>query len=113
MVHENQLFYTKKQINDAKKARKYQALLGWSSSTTYENMIRKNQIINCDITVEDVSRELEIFGTPLLLLKGKMKRITPSAHPKTTRIMVPDKIFERHKDIRFVNLICHVLKQNR
>ena len=55
-------------------ARKYQALLGWVSTSNFVSYVLNNLITNGDITVDGINRVEHIYGTLTPLSKGKMKR---------------------------------------
>ena len=73
-VRENEGIYTKREIAGVKKARKLQALMGWPSESTFRRLISDSQVLNCDVTLDDVIRANDIYGTARPLLQGKMKR---------------------------------------
>ena len=88
-VNENQSRYTKRQIQSEEKARQYQLYLTWPSTQHLKEIVSKNLLNNCEITVDDVHRAEDIFGTPLPLLKGKMCRRSPIRHPQSTKLRLP------------------------
>ena len=55
-VTENEKGYSKRQINDTKTARDLYAKVGYPSIRDFATMIKKNTIINCPVTIEDVIR---------------------------------------------------------
>jgi len=113
----NERSYTKTELASAKRARKYQSILGWPSISTFLRAIDAGNIKNCDVTREDVLRAQKIYGTPTAILQGKMKRLSPTSHPKTTTLPVPSYILENFKnlimaiDIFFVNGILFFISK--
>jgi len=59
MVSENLWKYTKAENERAAKARRYQAILGWPSPTTFLNIIRKNLVSSCDISKNDGAKDIK------------------------------------------------------
>ena len=53
---ENSKFYSCREIEGAKNARKLQQLLGWPGTSSFKPYINKNLINNCEVTVDDVSQ---------------------------------------------------------
>ena len=82
-VAENCKFYTRKEIEGAKKARKLQQVLGWPGTSTFKSYLNNNLITNSEVTADDVSRAEHIFGVPIPLLRGKMTN-TPTPHSTAT-----------------------------
>ena len=70
-TRENKQLYTKDEILRADKARKYQGLIAWPSTSTFKKYVADNYINNCDVTVDDIERGKFIYEAPLPLLKGK------------------------------------------
>ena len=56
-------------------------------------------MVNSSITIEDILRGQDIFGTPIPLLQGNMKRKHPSEHPKITSIPLDLLLGKRNRDI--------------
>ena len=87
--------------------------------SSYVHFVNKNQIVNCDITTDDIMRAEEIYGTASAILKGKMKRISPTAHPDFTKVPLPLMVSQRHKhlnmfiDIFYVNKIPFFLSKTK
>ena len=72
-VAKNKKIFTRREIQGAENAQKLQQSLGWPSTTTFKHYIQNNLIRNCGITLGDVNRSLIVYGTPIPLLKGKIK----------------------------------------
>ena len=79
---QNKLYYFQKEILQADKARRYQAILGWPSEAGFKDIVSKNWTVNCDITVDDIERAQMIYGTPVPLLKKNEK----ATHSFTSKI---------------------------
>jgi len=91
-VRNNEKGYNKSEIARAKKARRYQSLLGWPATGAFIGYLKRNLIENCDVSIQDIERAEEIYGTPRPILEGKMKRVSPVMHPKTMALQVPYEI---------------------
>ena len=85
-VRTNKEFLSKCEIDGANKARKYQEVLGWEISDTMKRLVTENHLLCCDITVDDITRAVEIYGKAVPILKGKMIRPLPKAHEAIVRI---------------------------
>ena len=70
-VDENKKFYTKRQFEQAKRARELLYSLGYPSINDMKAIIRMNAIKNNPVTTEDVDIAEKIFGPDVATLKGK------------------------------------------
>ena len=77
---------TIEEIDSADKAREYQELLGWHGVDTLKRMITNNELNNCEITVDDVTRAEQLYGPAVPTLKGKMKRPKTQTHSPIVRM---------------------------
>ena len=55
-VTENEKGYRKRQLTDVKTARYLYAKVGYPYIKEFANMIKKNMIMNCPVTIEDIMR---------------------------------------------------------
>ena len=62
--------YTNQQINDADKAKIFQANMGYIHENRLIKMIRLSKIINCEVTEDDVKRSAIIYGKSIDYIKG-------------------------------------------
>ena len=69
--------YTKKEVLQAKKARRGQGMIGSPSESDYKGMVSSTLIRNCDITPHDVSNARKMFGPQLEGVRGKTTRGKP------------------------------------
>jgi hypothetical protein len=79
-VAENKKIFTNRQIDAANVARDLYRKLGRPSESKFEEIITKNLIRNCPITIDDVRRAMLIYGPDAAILKGKTVRGKPIAH---------------------------------
>jgi len=70
-VKENEMQYTKRQVEDAKNAKVLMQRLGYPSVPDMARMIANGQIIDCPVTLLDIKRAVDIYGPDLATLKGK------------------------------------------
>ena len=97
-VEENKEFYTERQVEKAKLARKLYHAIGNPSLKDYKAIIRMNMIRNCPVTEEDINIAEKIFGKDISTLKGKSVRTTPVPVVKDY-IKIPKAIMEKHQDV--------------
>ena len=75
MISENKQGFSKRQIDDAIKARKLYHILGCPTVQNFKHILRQNTIQNCPITTKDVDRAEKIFGADIGTMKGKIKQL--------------------------------------
>ena len=86
-------------IEGANRARIYQGLLGWPETSTFNKYVNNNLLINCSITVDDLSRAKHINGEATPIMQGKFWRKKQRVHSKIEKIPLPIPISERHKNL--------------
>ena len=62
-------------------------------------IISRNQINNCDINVDDLMRAEDIWGTPPPILKGTMKRKSPTSQKSLMKVPLPAHILSTLRDV--------------
>jgi hypothetical protein len=77
-VNDKSRVYTPRQIERANKARALYRMLGRPSERVFRQMLNHGLIYNTDVTAEDVTRALDLYGPDIGALKGKTVRSTPS-----------------------------------
>ena len=90
----NEQHFTRKEIEQADKARILKAHLGWPATDDFKRLVAENFLINCDITVDDVSRAVVIYGPSEPMLKCKMFRRRPGHVADIPRVPLPPLIIE-------------------
>ena len=102
-VKENKKFYSKREKVMANKARVLQRRLGFVSTQTLCKMIQTGQLLNCEVTPDDVRRAEEIYGQDIAEIKGKstLSKAPAIDLTKTIPELVEDQV--AHVDIMFVN----------
>ena len=76
-VEENSQGFSRRQIEQAKKARKLYHVMCIPSMHDFKELVKNNMIYNCPITIEDINNAEEIYGTSVASLKGKVTRQKP------------------------------------
>jgi hypothetical protein len=92
-VHGNYKGYTKKELLQAKEARRAQAMLGNPSEKDFKGIASSNIIPNCPITHSNVTSERKIFSPNLASIRGKTVCRTP-APVKGDYVAIPREIVE-------------------
>ena len=108
-VANNQLGYTKKQIDQAINARRLHQELGWPSTQDLKLYIKTNVLKNCKVTVEDVDRAEYIYGKPTPILQGKMT----NSKQRTKNIVRTQPPHGLTKEQCRVNLFIDIMYVNR
>ena len=86
--------FTKREIAAADVARRMYVTLGRPSPDSFENIIRRGQILNNPVTISDYRNALTIYGKDLGSIKGKTTRSKPhhvqveSGSPEKLRIVL-------------------------
>jgi hypothetical protein len=100
--------FSKRQLEQAKAARDFQAKDGYPSTLDLKSIIQSNLIVNCPITTEDIDRAENIYGPSVPILKGKTTRQTPTT-VVSDYVAVPPQILSANihltlsGDLFFVN----------
>ena len=99
-VEANKSHYSRHDIEGAKKARELQAILGHPPQQHFIHLLSNYLLHNCPITVAGAKLAVQISGTNVAALKGKMKkqhRGSPLSSFNPTPI--PDHTTKLHKNI--------------
>jgi hypothetical protein len=76
-LKENKRFYTRRQIDQAKRAIDLSRAVGCPSDEDLKNILKMNFIKDCPVIEEDVGMAEKIFGKDIAVLKGKTSQKTP------------------------------------
>ena len=106
LVSENIEGFTKREVEAAKRGKKFYHSLGCPSIATIKNLIHMNVIRNCPVTMEDIVIAKKIYGPDPSKVKGKSTRLQPPTVINDD-IKLPDKLTGRNDlvlcmDIMFV-----------
>ena len=108
-VKANKEFFSPREVHQADKSRVLQAKLGRPSTADFKTYIKNNLLINCDITVDDVSRAEAVYGPQVPMLRGKMVRRELNEFTTLPRTPLPTNVSKHHPtdeidmDFFFVN----------
>ena len=97
-VEENKKFYTDRQIERAKTARKLSQAIGNPSTKDFRALIQMNLIRNCPVTEEDIKIAEKVFGKDITTLKGKSVRTKP-VPVVTDYVSVPKALMKKHRNV--------------
>ena len=97
-VADNAKWYTPRQFDLAKRARKLMHSLGCPTVQDLKNIIKMNSIQNNPVTVDDVNLSEKIFGPDIASLKGKTVRKKPAPFRKDT-VEIPPELKEHQNDV--------------
>jgi hypothetical protein len=99
-VVEQKKMFSQRQIKDVDQARELYRKIGRPDEVEFQNILRKNLIRNCPVTVADAQRALVIYGPDIATIKGKTTRTVPSPHvPTFEAVPLPTPILEHHMDV--------------
>jgi hypothetical protein len=88
--------FSKKQLEQGKTARDFQAKVGHPSTQDLKAIIQSNLIVNCPITTEDIDHAEKINGPSLPILKGKTTCQAPHT-AVSDYVAVPPQIISANK----------------
>ena len=117
-VHGNYEGYTKREVTQAKEARRAQAMMENLSEKHYKGMVSSNLIENSPINSQDVANARTIFGPDLASVRGKTVRRTPEP-VVTDYVDMPWTLIEANKvitlaaDVFFVDGTAFLLTVTR
>ncbi len=118
MVQENMEGFTKREVKEAQKACKVQAMLGHPTNRDFLGMVRGGMISNRPVTANAVTNAHQIFGPDLAGVRGRTVRSPPES-VTTDYVQIPRVILERHQlvtlavDVMFVNGVPFLISMAR
>ena len=99
--------YTKKEVLQAKAARRAQAMMRNPSESNCKGMVSRSMIKNHPITPVDITNARDMFGPDLPSMRGKTVRCTP-VPVMADYVAVPQSLVERNKMITLVRDVFFV-----
>jgi hypothetical protein len=82
-IADNKKLFTRREIDATNAARDLYRKIGHPSESDFLDIISRNMIRNCPVTVDDTKRALIIYGPDLAVLKGKTTRSAAAPHIPT------------------------------
>jgi len=79
-----ELGFTKREVEEARKAREAQAMLGHPTDRDFLGMVRGGMISNCPVTANAVKNPHQIFGPDLAGIRGRTVRRPRNLSPSIT-----------------------------
>jgi hypothetical protein len=95
-VQGNMEGFTKREVEEARKARKAQAMLGHPTDRDFLGMVCGGMISNCPVTVNTVKNAHQIFGPDLAGIRGRTVRRPPESIT-TNYVQIPRVILVQHQ----------------
>ena len=99
-VDGNMAEYTRREIDNAKKARLLYKKIGNPSEQDFSEILKEGRIRNCPLTPDDARRALHIWGPEVQTLEGKMTKQQNKGIPNYKPILIPAPIIDKYKTIR-------------
>jgi hypothetical protein len=100
-VEELQQNYMTRELKQVEAARRLYVMMGRPSREDFDRMINSGKILNNPITTEDYKRAEAIYGTDLVVLKGK----TMKKRPERVQIELSQAVYEKRNIILAVDII--------
>ena len=117
-VRGNMEGFTKREVEEAQKARDVQAMVGHPTDREFLGMVRSGMISNCPVTPAAVINSNRIHGPDPAGIRGRTVRTTPE--PVVVEyVAIPRIILERHQrvtlaaDVMFVNGVPFLVSVSR
>ena len=117
-VRKNYEGFTKRQVQQATRARRIMGMIGAPTQREYQSLVRNNLLNDCPVTNSDIVNAHTIFGPDLANLRGKMVRRKP-VHVNTELVDIPQSLVDRQKnvtlvaDVMFVNGVAFLVSSSR
>ncbi len=117
-VRGNMEGYMQHEVEDARAARKAQAMLGHPTDRNFLGMVRSGMILNCPVTPNAVQNAHRIFSPDLAGVRGRTVRRPPDS-VTTNYIQIPRALLEWHQrvtmavNVMFVNGVPFLVSMAR
>ena len=108
-VAQNELLYSKREVEEAKQARELSRMLAFPSFKDISEAISSGTLIDCPVTTQSLKRSIVIYGTPDSILKGKINHTTKPPDKIITITRPPDNDVRLDGDIFFIEGIAFLL----
>ncbi len=117
-VRQNYKGFTKKEVLQAKEARRAMGMIGNPSESNFKGLVSNSMITNCPMTTTAITNAQNIFGKDLASVRGKTVQWAPVL-VVGDYVAVPKGVIERNKtvtlaaDVFFVDGIIFLLMVSR
>lgn len=117
-VRKNYKGFTKKQIQQATKARRKMGMIGAPTECEYQALVSLDLLKDCPITNTDIVNAHKIFGPDFANIRGKTVRRKPE-HVNTDILEILHQILENQShvtivvDVMFVNSVLFLVSSSR
>ena len=101
-VESNKSYFHRREIKGSDAARIFQQLEGWPSTQLLKEAVRKNQRINCLVTIDGINKEEPIYRPHIPIIQIKAIRRGPEYQNTTLRIPLPPPISKYHHNLEIV-----------
>lgn len=108
-VRGNMERFSKRQVEGAKRARELQVMIGNPPDRLFRELVRDKRLHNCNVSLNDVTNALAIYGQSRAVLRGGSTRRKPRVINTGYDIEIPRDFFKLH---RFVTLAADVMFVN-
>jgi hypothetical protein len=98
-VSKNRSMHTKQQLKNPDLARRVYKLVGRPAHAFFVKVIRKNQLKNCPVTVNNANRAIKIYSPDVDALRGKTTCTTPAHVPSNQLRPLPFELLDAHKNV--------------
>jgi hypothetical protein len=100
LVEDNKKLFVKREIDATDAAWDLYRKIGRPSEAKVEEIVSKNLILNCPVTIDDVRRALAIYGPDINTFKGKTVCGEAASHvPNYQAIPIPMPILQYHENV--------------
>jgi hypothetical protein len=97
-VADNRSRYSSREYARAATARRLQQTMGCPSTRDFVDMVSRNLLPNCPVTVQDIKTAEDIFGPDLGSLRGKTVR-RGGTHVEASTVSIPRSIITDHQRV--------------
>ena len=98
-VAENKSQYTKKDVEGAKRARDIQGIIAWPTDKQFQSIVSNNQLINSNITIDNITHATNIHGPATPLLQSRTVRKTPTS-VNVQKFPLPPSIIQQYPNLQ-------------
>ena len=98
-VGDNEKQFHRREVEAAQKAGKIIPFTWQAVSSNIPEYHFNNLIQNCPVTIEDVNRYFDIYGSDVATLQGKTKKCTSSRSVASLPCPLPPSILQHHRHV--------------